>query len=245
MIGPLFGALIPLLVFGLLGAGAVALVRGRREPIPPLTFATAVHAYAAVVLVVCVILVALGGGLVLKAVFSEIGPRDFSYEVPVEPVYYDSGPYPVPASSGSTPEERAKNAARDDIALGATFLAVGSVLGLVHGFGKAAAARRDRGYERVISRLVDVVLLATGTIVGLASIASLLNELLRRYLLTSDTRDPWDMPHPGEPLGLAITFLPLWALFGLRVWRSLMASGPWAQPSAGSPLPSDAPGSPS
>lgn len=242
MVGNVIGALVPFLILGLVAAGVVALVRGRHEEIPPLTFATAVHAYTAAVLVVCVILVAIGGALVLKAVFSEIGPRDFSYELAAQPLYYEPGPYAVPANTAPDAEERAKNAARDDIALGTTFLAVGIVLGLVHGFGKVAAARRDRGYERVISRLVDVVLLATGTIVGLASIAFLLNELLRRYLLTSDTRDPWDVPHPGEPLGLTITFLPLWAVFGFRIWRSLMGSGGDGQPAPSGGAPTGAPG---
>jgi len=241
MIANVIGALVPFLILGLVAAGVVALVRGRHEEIPPLTFATAVHAYTAAMLVVCVILVAIGGALVLKAVFSEIGPRDFSYELVEQPVYYEPGPNPAPANTVGA-EERGKNAARDDIALGSTLLAVGIVLGLVHGFGKVAAARRDRGYERVISRLVDVVLLATGTVVGLASMAFLLNELLRRYLLTSDTRDPWDTPHPGEPLGLAITFLPLWAVFGFRAWRSLMGPGGDGEPAPSGGTRSGAPG---
>ncbi len=224
MIGAISGILGMTLVLSVIGAVIVALVRGRKEGAPPLTFATAVHGYATVVLGVCIILALFGVALILKSASSEIGPRDFSYTVPATGDFRPSG-----TLSG---EQVARNDARNDMAIGVTLLVVGGVLGVLHGFGRIAAARRDAGYARTLSRWFDVVMLAGATVAGLTSTAFLLSEVLRRYILTVENRQPWDIPHPGEPLAFAIVFVPLWMFFGVRVWRALL-SGP--SPSAESP----------
>jgi len=69
-------------------------------------------------------------------------------------------------------------------------------------------------------------MLVVGTAVGLASGALLLNDLLRRYVVTSAAAAPYAMPHPGGALGFALLFVPLWAAFARRVWRLLTGTAP-------------------
>lgn len=214
--GIVFGIIGPLLVLALLGAGVAALLRGR------LTFAALVHAYAAVVLGVCVVLALVGGAFLLKAGFSEAVSRDFSYRTAEYPY---AGPYERPSGVPSA-ERAAATAARDDVATGVTLLIIGAVLGTLHGFGKVAAGRRNRDYAPFVDRGFDIVMLLVATGVGLVSSVMLLNDLLRRYVVTDDARPAYQLPQPGGALAFVVTFLPLWIIFGARVWRALLGGKP-------------------
>jgi len=215
-----FTILAPLLVLVLIGAGIVALQRGR------LTFATIVHAYTAIVLGVCIVLALVGGAFLLKSLLSSAISRDFSYQTQDYP--FQPPDVPGPRPPGPTAAQRAETQARDDIATGITLLVVGVGLGVLHVFGKVAAARRDREYAGLVQRGFDVVMLGIATVGGLVSLAMALNDLLRRYVLTSADRDPYNVPHPGGALAYAIMFVPLWIYFARRVWRALLGGEPAA-----------------
>jgi len=203
--------LAPLLLLALVGAGVVALVRGK------LTFPAVIHAYTAIVLGLCAILALVGGALLLKAGLSEVLARDFSYRTGGSP---PAGPYGGPPN--------AETQARNDVATGITLLVIGVLLGGAHAFGRMAAARRNTVYAGAVERGFDTVMLIVATAVGLASAIMLLNDLLRRYVVTDDGRPAFDTPHPGGPLAFVLTFLPLWAFFAARVWRTLLRSTPGA-----------------
>ena len=207
IIGIVFGIVAPLLVLGLVGAGIVALIKGR------LTMPMLAHGYTAVVLGIGLVLALVGGAYLLKAGMSELIGRDFSYTT-TWPSYYGV-PYPS-----------AETMFKDDIVLGITLVIIGAVVGGIHFLGMRLAAARDQAHAAIVERTYDIAMLVVGTAVGLTSVIMLINDLLRRYVVTDANRPVEQLPHPGSPLAFAVFFLPIWVYFGVRVWRSL--AGPRA-----------------
>ncbi len=208
----LVGAVAALLLLALVVAGIVAFRRGH------LTFPTVVHTYTAFVLAICVVLTLSGGALLVKSLASAAIARDFSYQT-VD--YPEAFPVGVTKPAGPTAAERAATQAGDDLTAGITLLVIGIGLGIAHAFGNAIAARRDTETATVVERGFAVAMLAVGTVVGLASLAMLLNDLLRRYVVTTAAPDAYSQPRPGGALGYALLFIPLWIYFARRVWRML------------------------
>lgn len=216
--GVVFGFLAPVLVLTLLGliaAGVVGFQRGR------LTLATIVHAYTALVLGVCLVLALSGGALLIKTLTSAVISRDFSYQTADYPYSAPPGGVEPPQPSGA---ERAATQAADDLTAAITLLILGGGLSVVHALGKTMAARRDTAYAGTIERGYAVGMLLVGTVIGLTSSALLLNALLRRYVVTVAAGTSYTQPHPGETLGFALLFTPLWAYFASRVWQALTAT---------------------
>jgi len=216
---PIVGFLVGLALIALLATGIVAFRRGT------LTFETIVHTYTAFVLGVCIVLALSGGALLLKSLASVVIARDFSYQTadfprPILPPGVEPIPPQVPTAAA-----RAATQAGDDLTAGITLLVIGGGLGVIHAFGKTIAARRDVIYGGVVARGLDVAMLAVGTGVGLVSGAMLLNDLLRRYVVTTAPPTAYTARHPGGALGLVLMFVPLWAYCARRVWRTL---GAWA-----------------
>lgn len=218
--GAVFGILFPILVLVLLvllAAGVYGLLRGR------LTLGSVVHAYSAVVLGVCLVLALSGVGLMVKSVSGSLFGLDFSYQT-------EDYPVPEPPVAGRKPAmpsamERATGQARDDLASGISLIVIGGAIGAIHALARAVAARRDTVYAGAIARGFNVAMLLVSAAVGLTSSAFLLNALLRRYVVTGASPDPYSAPRPGGALGFALAFLPLWVFFAGRVWRSLTAGG--------------------
>jgi hypothetical protein len=204
VIGVIFAIVGPLLVICLVGAAIVALVKGK------LTMAMLAHAYTAIVLGIGLILILAGGAYLLKAGLSELIGRDFSYTT-TRPAY--AGEY----------YESAQTALKNDIVLGITLVTIGAIVGTIHAFGKHLAARRNQAHAAIIERVYDLAMLFVGTAVGLTSVIVLLNDLLKRYVVTDAARPIEQLPHPGSPLAVAVFFVPLWIIFGVRVWRNLNA----------------------
>jgi hypothetical protein len=218
LISGFLGFLVVLALVALLATGIVAFRRGI------LTFATVVHTYTAFVLGVCTVLALWGGALLLKSLASVVIARDFSYQTADFP-----RPVPPPGVAPIAPQEptgaaRAATEAGDDLTAGITLLVIGGGLGAIHAFAKAIAARRDVIYGGVVARGLDVALLAVGAGVGLASGTMLLNDLLRRYVVTAAPPTAYTERHPGGALGLVVMFVPLWVYYARRVWRTLGAS---------------------
>lgn len=222
--GAIFGTLavaMALVLIALVVTGIVAYHRGY------LTFPTIVHTYTALILAVCIVLALAGGALLIKSIASSVIARDFSYQ---------SADFPQVIPQGKieplepTAAERARTQAGDDLTAGITLLIIGIGLGVAHAFGNAVAARRDPIYGAVVERGFAVILLAVGTVTGLASSAILLNDLLRRYVVTTAAAAPYNQPRPGGALGFALLFVPLWIYFARRVWRTLEKSDAIAAP---------------
>lgn len=235
-----YGLLPPLVVLTLIVAAAVAIVRGRGAEGWNIQFSGVLAAYAALVMLVSVFLVAAGLGALLKAGLAEAFGRDFSYdttpypqyrEIPVEPAATPGEAAPGPAGgepatpSPSEPRQPERwvdpsdSAIRDDVATGITLTFVGAVLFAIHATMAVALRRRGAQGERVIARAYNLLGLATATIGFLALAAMALNDIVRRYLVEGGEVESWQVRHPGEHLGFAIVFLPTALWFGWRVWQ--------------------------
>jgi hypothetical protein len=217
----ILGTAVTLVLVALIAIGIVAFHRGH------LTFPTIVHTYTAFLLAIAITLTLCGGALVVKSIASAAIGRDFSYQAVDFPY---SGPPGAAQPPGPTAAERARIQAGDDVTAGITLLIIGIALGVTHAFGNAIAARRDTMYSAVVERGFAVAMLAVGTVVGLASSAILLNDLLRRYVVTVAAPEAYSAPRPGGSLGFALLFVPLWVFFAHRVWRALTAGDAKATP---------------
>jgi hypothetical protein len=229
----LYGILPPVLVIGIIVAAAVAFVRGRAA----ITFSSVLMGYVALAMLVSVFLLASGGGLLIKSGLSEAVGRDFSYDTELEPRYPPYEPaYPAEPPSPAEPEDSPEppspryrepetwvdpsdNALRDDIAAGVTLLFVGLTLFAVHGVAAVVLRRRGAQGAQFVSRVYNLLGLAGASIGFLGSGGGAVYGILRRYVLETENMDPWEFPHPGEPLAFAVVLLPLSLWFGWRVWQ--------------------------
>src|SRR5581483_6506842 len=107
---------------------------------------------------------------------------------------------------------------RDDIATGISLLVAGGVLLVPHALGAAALRRRGSAARELVDRSFNLLGLATATLAFLGAGAAALNDVLRRYVVAGAEPVWYDGRHPGEPLAIAITMVPLALWFGLRVW---------------------------
>jgi hypothetical protein len=237
-----YGLLPPLVFLTLIVGAVVAVVRGRAGEGWNIQFSGVLAAYAALVMLISVFLVAAGAGALVKAGLAEAFGRDFSYdtapypqyrEIPVEPVRTPAGeatPSPADEGTRATPDapvppqperwiDPSDNAIRDDVATGITLTFVGAALFAIHAVMSVALRRRGAQGERLIARAYNLLGLATSTIGFLALAAMGLNDIVRRYVVEGGDLEPWQVRHPGEHLGFAIAFLPLALWFGWRVWQ--------------------------
>jgi len=207
------GILAPLATLGIIIAVIVAVVRSRGEG-KGIDFPSVLTAYAALVVLVCVFLIATGTSLLLKAGLAEAFGRDFSYEVPA-----------VSRGVPFAPTDESDARIRDDIATGISLLVAGGVLLVPHALGAAALRRRGSAARELVDRSFNLLGLATATLAFLGAGAAALNDVLRRYVVAGAEPAWYDVRHPGEPLAIAVTMLPLALWFGLRVWSDFAGNG--------------------
>jgi hypothetical protein len=214
--------LIPgLIVLALIAGGVALLVRGRGAEGWNIQFPSVLFAYTAIAMLAGVFMAAAGGGLLLKSAFAA-GERDFSYNTQRYQVYEQP-----PLKSGDLPPQPSRtvdpsdNAVRDDIATGISLAFAGTVLFGIHAFGSVLLRGRKPAGEELVTRAYNLIGLAGATFGFLGSGAQALNDLVRRYVVAGDVVEPWQIRHPGEPLGFAVVLLPLIAWFGWRVWQEL------------------------
>lgn len=229
----LYGILPPVLLVGLIVAAVVAFVRGRAA----ITFSSVLMGYVALAMLVSVFLLASGSGLLIKTGLSEAVGRDFSYDTELEPRYSPEPPSPAEPEDSPEPASRrypepetwvdpSDNALRDDIAAGVTLVFVGLTLFAVHGVAAVVLRRRGAQGADFISRVYNLLGLAGASIGFLGSGGGAVYGILRRYALETENMDPWELPHPGEPLAFAVVLLPLSLWFGWRVWQEFALEAP-------------------
>lgn len=231
-----FGILPPVLVIGIIVAGVVAFMRGRATG-GAITFSGVLMGYVALAMLVSVFMLASGGALLIKTGLSEAVGRDFSYDTELEPRYSPEPPsLAEPEDSPEPPSRRypepetwvdpSDNALRDDVAVGVTMVFIGLTLFAVHGVAAVVLRRRGAQGADFVSRVYNLLGLAGASISFLASGGGALYGIIRRYLLDTENLEPWDFPHPGEPLAFAVVFLPLALWFGWRVWQEFALEAP-------------------
>ena len=227
----LYGILPPLLLIGVIVAAVVAFVRGRAA----ITFSGVLMGYVALAMLISVFLLASGGALLIKTGLSEAVGRDFSYNTELEPRYSPREPpyYPEPDVAPVYPRpepetwvDPSDNDLRNDIAAGVTLVFVGLTLFAVHAVAAVVLRRRGAQGADFVSRVYNLLGLAGASIGFLASGGNAVYGIIRRYALETENLEPWDFPHPGEPLAFAAVFLPLSLWFGWRVWQEFAGEAP-------------------
>ena len=221
----IFG-LLPLLVLaGIVWAIVGALRKGSGEP---LTLATATAFYANLMMLVGILgaLVGLGDAIKVGLAAVNVG---YSYHVynrlppcagPVE----RCGPgapqgYIDPSSAQYVDQQRSQ-----DLVLAITLIVIGAAVLLGHHL-LFRAVRDLRGGSPVwIVRGRWIALTAICGLIGLGSAAVAVYSTASFFVLSTSSRQPF-----GDPLGLAIAFLPAWGFAVSRLLRDVRSGSPAAQ----------------
>jgi hypothetical protein len=201
------GLLIPLALLGLIAWAIVGVTRRGGEPF---TLATATALYARVMLIAGVLMSLVGLGIILKAAFGFINLA-YSYYQPV--AYADlcpAGGCPQPPGPPSNFYEQMRS---QDLVLGITLVVIGVLVAGVHLFLGRAVAGMPGGSPGWITRGTLLGLTVTTAVIGIPSAASGLYQTLSYFIIgtSPQNQQPW-----GEPLGLAIAFVPAWIYL---MWR--------------------------
>ena len=202
------GFLIPLAVLGLIAWGIVGITRRGGEPF---TLATATALYARVLLIAGILMSLTGGGIILKALFGFINLA-YSYY----PIY--NGYAPSPTGPFLPPSSFDVQQRSQDLVLGITLLAIGALVAGVHLFLGRAVAGMPGGSPGWIVRGTLLGLTVMTAVAGIPSAAIGLYQLLTYFIVgtSSQSPQPW-----GDPLGLAIAFVPAWIYLMTRLVHDL------------------------
>jgi hypothetical protein len=196
----ILGFLVPLAVLGLIAWAIVGVTRRGGEPF---TLATATALYARVLLIGGVLMSLTGLGIILKAGFGFINLA-YSY---YQPLAYAAL---CPAGAGPCPPQPPGTFSADqrsqDLVLGITLLAIGVLVAVAHLFLGRAVARLPGGSPAWVVRGTLLGLTVMTAVAGIPSAAIGLYQMLSYFIVgQSQGQQPW-----GEPLGLAIAFVPAW-----------------------------------
>lgn len=187
--------LLPLLVFGGIVWGVVALVR--RPAGEPFTLVTGVSAYAHLFVIVGALMLVTGVATSIKA---GLGYADLQYAYRTPPPSDRFGPNPA---------ER-RHARADDLVQGMTLTLLGGAVLAAHLLVAQNARRHRGGAPAWIVRGTPLALTLLTAVGGLAATAAGLHLLLSYALLAPPAGrgpDPF-----GEQIGYALAFLPVWAV---------------------------------
>jgi hypothetical protein len=204
--------LIPIGVLGLLAWAAVGF---RSRGTEAFTLATATALYARVLLIAGVLTSLAGVGTILKAV---IGYINLAYSYYGNQYY--SGYAPLPSSAPLLPAVNYVEQQRSqDLVLGITLLVVGIVVAVAHLYLARAVAGMAGGSPSWVTRGTLLALTVMTAIAGIPSAAVGLYQMLSYFIVGTSQyqqQQPW-----GEPLGLAIAFVPAWVYFMTRLVQDL------------------------
>jgi hypothetical protein len=204
--------LIPIGVLGLLAWAAVGF---RSRGTEAFTLATATALYARVLLIAGVLTSLAGVGTILKAV---IGYINLAYSYYGNQYY--SGYAPLPSSAPLPPAVNYVEQQRSqDLVLGITLLVVGIVVAVAHLYLARAVAGMAGGSPSWVTRGTLLALTVMTAIAGIPSAAVGLYQMLSYFIVGTSQyqqQQPW-----GEPLGLAIAFVPAWVYFMTRLVQDL------------------------
>jgi hypothetical protein len=179
----------------------------------PFTLATATALYARVLLIVGILMGLAGIGIILKASFGFINLA-YSYY----PTVTYSGYAPLPTGPVATPSSFDVQPRSQDLVLGITLLAIGALVAGVHLFLGRAVAHMPGGAPGWVVRGTLLGLTVMTAVAGIPSAAIGLYQVLSYFIVgaSSQNPQPW-----GEPLGLAIAFVPAWIYLMTRLVHDL------------------------
>lgn len=205
--------LIPIGVLGLLAWAAVGF---RSRGTEAFTLATATALYARVLLIAGVLTSLTGAGTILKAM---IGYINLAYSYYGNQYYSGYAPLPssaplLPAAVNYIEQQRGQ-----DLVLGITLLVVGIVVAVAHLYLARAVAGMAGGSPAWVTRGTLLALTVMTAIAGIPAAAVGLYQMLSYFIVGTSQyqqQQPW-----GEPLGLAIAFVPAWIYFMTRLVQDL------------------------
>jgi hypothetical protein len=201
------GLLVPLAVLGLIAWAIVGVTRRGGDPF---TLATATALYARVMLIAGVLMSLAGLGILIKAAIGFINLA-YSYYAPVAMTQLcPAGAAPCPYQYQFNFGEQQRS---QDLVLGITLVVIGVLVAGVHLFLARAVARMSGGSPGWITRGTLLGLTVMTAVVGIPSAAIGLYQMLSYFIVgtSPQNQQPW-----GEPLGLAIAFVPAWIYL---MWR--------------------------
>jgi hypothetical protein len=188
---------------------AWAIVGVTRRGGEPFTLATATALYARVMLIVGILMSLTGAGTILKSGFGFISP---AYS------YYPTYSGYAPSSTLLAPSSFDVQLRSQDLVLGITLLVIGALVAGGHLLLGRAVAHLPGGSPGWVVRGTLLGLTVMTAVVGIPSAAIGLYEVLSYFIVGAPPQNsqPW-----GEPLGLAITFVPAWIYLMTRLVHDL------------------------
>jgi len=199
------GLLLPLAVLG--GAFLYARLQGD----DPLTVATGATAYLAIMIVASALVIAIGAGQVLTAIFGDLNDG-FTYGA--EGAL--SNPFGAPGSRSAADRQDA------DLSGGLGLVLVGVALATLHVWLRSRLDGLAR-IDTVVERAVEFLATLGFGLVMLVFAAWGVSTAVERFDYGEDAGAP------GEALAYAITFAGVWLVYGARV---LIALTPSSEPDA-------------
>ncbi|HSR23551.1 MAG TPA: hypothetical protein VLW53_08370 [Candidatus Eisenbacteria bacterium] len=195
--------LLPGLIIGAIAWGVVGVLRqrGREE----FTQATAAAFYAQVVIVAGILATLAGAGVLLKLGFSLIDPA-YSYSAP------PAGAYAYP----SVDDQRAQ-----DLILAAMLVGIGVLVTAGHWFLARAIAPLPGGSPVWVVRGTLVATTVLTGLVGFASAVVAGYQVLTYFIVGGQQNGPF-----GETAGVALIFVPAWAVAMTLLMRRLRGGRP-------------------
>jgi hypothetical protein len=216
--------LIPVAVLGLIAWVIVGFTRSRGAD--PFTLATATALYARVLLIAGILMSLTGAGVILKAAFAFVN-LSYSYYNFVQ--YPDGKPLPDGSLGAGPPANYVEQQRSQDLVLGITLVVIGVLVAIAHFYLARAVSKMPGGAPGWVTRGTLLALTVMTAIGGVPSAAIGLYQMLSYFIIgtSAQNQQPW-----GEPLGLAIAFVPAWIYVMTRLVSDLRLP-PAVAPAAG------------
>ena len=224
IIGAIAAALAVSVVVAGIG-GVIYLVAGRHPANAPggEKFFLRSYLYLATAIGLIIMLIGIAG--LAKVTLGEVADRDFSYNVypipeprpvPAEPTAPAEKPGAPPVESRDAQllrrDKQINREKKDDLINGLTLAMVGAIVLGAHDLLRRRMESGLDSTQNTLKRAFVFIMLVTLSIGSLVSLSTGISELLRFYLVEPaaefETKNP-----PGDKLGFAIAFVPVWIYF--------------------------------
>ncbi len=224
--------LIPLSVVAFLVAvvalGVFIVVRFRAGDTLLFSFRTILLAYVYFMSIASLLVFTGGLSVGVKALLSDAFGREFSYythkmaaQSPLMKV--DNGEVPamqverLREELGRSSQLEAERQYKSDLVQAGTLILIGGVLWGLHSMGRRRFQHADNPYNEFFYKAYAAILLALFGVAGITSLTSGVYETLRFFLIPTDEFSYGSQP--GDAIGAAIVFVPVWGYYLLSMLR--------------------------
>ena len=226
--------LIPLSVVAFLVAavalGVFIVVQLRAGDTLLFSFRTILLAYVYFMSIASLLVFTGGLSVGVKALLSDAFGREFSYHMPrtqallrsVEMKREDDSEDPA-MQEKELQEERERSQQeterqyKSDLVQAGTLILIGGVLWGLHSMGRRRFQHADNPYNEFFYKAYAAILLALFGVAGITSLTSGVYETLRFFLIPTDEFSYGSQP--GDAIGAAIVFVPVWGYYLLSMLR--------------------------